>query len=66
MLEALAGARIAIERRPAQAGDVQRTGADTALARSTIGWAPRVSLRHGLRRQLDWMIRRARGLAQAA
>jgi UDP-glucuronate 4-epimerase len=66
LLEALAGTRVALDRGSAQGGDVRRTSADTALARSTIGWTPRVSLREGLSRQLDWVMRRSETLGQAA
>jgi nucleoside-diphosphate-sugar epimerase len=54
MLEELAGRPVPLERRPAQAGDVDRTGGDTTLARALLGYRPSVSLREGLGRQLDW------------
>jgi nucleoside-diphosphate-sugar epimerase len=55
ILESLAGRRVLLERRDAQDGDVRRTGADTSLARSSLGWRPGVSLRAGLRSELDWV-----------
>jgi nucleoside-diphosphate-sugar epimerase len=60
ILESLSGRRVLLERRDARDGDVRRTGADTSLARSSLGWRPAVSLRAGLRSELDWV--RAREL----
>jgi nucleoside-diphosphate-sugar epimerase len=57
-LEAMAGRRIPVERHPAQAGDVRRTGGDTRRARQSLGWAPRLSLVDGLRTELDWVFDR--------
>lgn len=45
--------------RPAQRGDVRRTGADTTLARSSLAWRPTVGLRRGLAATVEW----AAGLA---
>jgi UDP-glucuronate 4-epimerase len=39
---------------PSQAGDVRRTGGSVARAAQLLGWAPEVSLRAGLQRQIDW------------
>jgi nucleoside-diphosphate-sugar epimerase len=47
-VEELAGARLVLQQRPDQLGDVRRTGADTSLAREQLGWRPRVRLREGL------------------
>ena len=38
-----------------QIGDVRRTAGDTSRARESLGWRPRVSLRDGLRSELDWV-----------
>jgi UDP-glucuronate 4-epimerase len=54
LLESLTGKSVVLERRERQAGDVRRTGADTSLARVTIGWRPATRLREGLRRELEW------------
>ena len=35
-------------------GDVARTGADTTRARTELDFAPRISLREGLPRQIEW------------
>lgn len=40
-------------------GDVQRTGGDTTAIRSALGWIPSVSLRDGIRSQLEWVQARA-------
>jgi UDP-glucose 4-epimerase len=53
-LSELAGATLQIERIEEQAGDVKHTEADTSLARSMLGYTPKVSLREGLSRQVDW------------
>ncbi len=50
----LAGREVPLERRPAAAGDVSRTGGSTALAESLLGWEPKVQLREGLSEQLAW------------
>ena len=34
---------------------MRRTAGDTSRARQSIGWRPRVSLRDGLRSELDWV-----------
>ena len=54
ILEELTGKRVSVVRRNPIAGDVQRTGGDTAAIRSALGWRPEVGLREGLSRQLTW------------
>jgi UDP-glucose 4-epimerase len=54
-LESLAHARLRLDRRPSQRGDVRRTSADVALARSDLGWSPTASLSEGLAAQLAWV-----------
>jgi UDP-glucuronate 4-epimerase len=39
---------------PQPAWDVTRTHADTTLARTTLGWAPQVSLDEGIARFAPW------------
>lgn len=58
LLEEIGGAPIPVRRRVGQLGDVQRTGADTTLARRDLGWAPAVPLVDGLAASLDWGRRR--------
>lgn len=50
----LTGAALPVTRVNPVAGDVCRTGGDTAAIRSVLGWSPRVELRDGIARQLDW------------
>jgi NAD dependent epimerase/dehydratase len=38
-----------------EASEVERLLADNALARSLLGWSPRVTLEDGLARTIDWM-----------
>jgi nucleoside-diphosphate-sugar epimerase len=54
-LEEILGRRIHRERRPPQPGDVRHTWADTTRARDILGFTPRVSLREGLARQVEWL-----------
>ncbi len=54
LVEEITGKAVLIDRRPAQSGDVARTGGSTDLARQVLGWAPVTDLGTGLRRQLDW------------
>jgi nucleoside-diphosphate-sugar epimerase len=54
-LEAILGRPIRREVRPPQPGDVRHTWADTTRARELLGFSPRVSLREGLARQVEWL-----------
>ena len=54
-LEEILGKPIRRERRPPQPGDVRHTWADTTRARDSLGFTPRVSLREGLARQVEWL-----------
>ncbi len=56
-LEAILGRPIRREVRPPQPGDVRHTWADTTRARNVLGFSPRVSLRDGLARQVEWLRR---------
>lgn len=53
-VERLTGRTVQLDRRPAQAGDVDRTGGAVDLAASLLGWTPRVSIDEGLERQVHW------------
>jgi UDP-glucuronate 4-epimerase len=65
-LEWLAGRGVTVDHRRAQAGDVRRTGADTSLARDSLGWLPRTALRQGLRSELQWVAARLGDAHRAA
>ncbi len=54
MIEATLGKKAIIERRPEQPGDVRKTYADIELARTDLGYEPKVSLEDGLREFADW------------
>jgi UDP-glucose 4-epimerase len=54
-LEAILGRPIRRDRRPPQPGDVRHTWADTSRARDILGFSPRVSLREGLAREVEWL-----------
>ncbi len=54
-LEEILGRPIRREQRPPQPGDVRHTWADTTRARELLGFSPRVSLRDGLARQVEWL-----------
>jgi UDP-glucuronate 4-epimerase len=52
LCERLAGKRLKVVKEGAARGDVGRTGADTTLIRSELGWTPQTSLPEGLAAQL--------------
>jgi UDP-glucuronate 4-epimerase len=54
MLERISGRTLRIERRAAEAGDVQRTKADVSKIERELGWRPTTSLEDGLRAQWEW------------
>jgi nucleoside-diphosphate-sugar epimerase len=51
----LTGARSAIVREPLPVDDPVRRRPDITLARTELGWEPRVPLRDGLARTADWL-----------
>jgi UDP-glucuronate 4-epimerase len=59
LIDAATGRTAAITRKPAQPGDVQRTFADIARARTLLGYAPQVGVRDGIPRFVDWYRRHA-------
>jgi len=59
----ITGVEVPVDRRPAQLGDVQRTGGSIERARSLLGWEPVVSLRDGLDAQACWHRSRHRNAA---
>ena len=48
------GTPIVVDRQPAQAGDVDRTGGSIDLAAARLGWRPAVDVVHGLAEQAAW------------
>jgi UDP-glucose 4-epimerase len=57
----LCGKTPRVQRLDVQKGDVRHTAADTSHAAKLIGYAPKVSIREGLERELAWL--REAGLA---
>jgi nucleoside-diphosphate-sugar epimerase len=51
----IAGKRLDVRREPAQKGDMRDTYADTTLARTDLGFAPRVSLEEGIEAEYRWL-----------
>jgi nucleoside-diphosphate-sugar epimerase len=54
LLEQISGRTLELVREQAVPGDQRRTQADTTRIRTELGWEPKVSLEHGLKRQWDW------------
>jgi nucleoside-diphosphate-sugar epimerase len=52
ILGGILGSPVRIDRQPAQAGDVRRTGADLSRSARVLGWRPATSLADGLRAQV--------------
>jgi UDP-N-acetylglucosamine/UDP-N-acetyl-alpha-D-glucosaminouronate 4-epimerase len=59
----LVGRDVEKEFQPPRAGDVRHSWADVGEARRMIGFEPRVSLRDGLQRAVDWFLERERQVA---
>jgi len=55
VIERVLGQPLRIDRHDAQPGDMRDTFADTARARTELGFAPTTTLEQGLRAQRDWM-----------
>jgi nucleoside-diphosphate-sugar epimerase len=55
LLSELLGAPVDATFGATQPGDVRHTSADTTRARAAIGFAPTVTLREGLAREVDWL-----------
>lgn len=54
-IERVVGRDAVIERKPMQAGDVERTCADISRAQREIGYSPRTGFEDGVRRHWEWM-----------
>jgi UDP-glucose 4-epimerase len=53
LLRGIVGRSVAVRELAAQPGDVRHTGADLSRTRRVLGWQPQVTLRDGLRAQVD-------------
>ena len=54
-LESASGCKAIVHGEAVQAGDVKHTWADLTLATDELGYAPRVTLDEGLRREAEWL-----------
>lgn len=54
-VERVVGRKATLDRRPMQAGDVERTFADLTRSGAELGFAPTTGLEEGIRRQWAWM-----------
>lgn len=54
ILEKAVGKKLQLKREQTALGDVDRTGADTSLAKKEIGFRPQTTLAEGLRAQAAW------------
>jgi nucleoside-diphosphate-sugar epimerase len=55
LLVELTGRQMQIARGDKQPGDVRHTSADTTRAQNELGYQPKIGLREGLARQVEWM-----------
>jgi UDP-glucose 4-epimerase len=55
LVEDLAGRKASVKRIGRHEGDVTHTGADVERARRDLGFAPKVDLRTGLARELEFI-----------
>jgi UDP-glucuronate 4-epimerase len=54
LLEKALGKKAKIERLPPQPGDVERTYADVSLAQRELGYEPKIDIRDGLSKFVEW------------
>lgn len=55
LIEPIVGRPVTVRREPAQKGDMRDTYADTSLARTDLGFVPRVTLEEGLEAEYRWL-----------
>ncbi len=53
-IKAIAGSDLACQYGPERSGDVRHSLADISRAKNLLGYAPKVSVREGLKRTIDW------------
>ncbi len=54
LCSALSGRDLEVQHRPAAAGDVRRTAADTSRILAELGWRPQTEIEQGLTAHLSW------------
>lgn len=57
-IERIVERELLVTRVESSKGDVTRTGGDNTLARTSLGWAPQMSLAGGLAAEAEWVMRR--------
>ena len=55
IIERIHGSPLDIRREPSQKGDMRDTFADSSLARTDLGFAPRTTLEQGLEAEYEWL-----------
>ena len=55
LMAACTGQQPRIDRQPVQKGDMRHTYADTSAAANALGFAPNVSLKHGIEKEFEWL-----------
>ncbi|MFI5501090.1 NAD-dependent epimerase/dehydratase family protein [Nocardia asteroides] len=55
----ITGRKVPLAMEAPRAGDVEATRADLTLARMLLNYTPRVELREGIARHLDWMVKQS-------
>lgn len=55
LIRAVTGKTVAVQREPAQKGDMRHTYADTSAARRDLDFTPRVTLENGLDQEYRWL-----------
>jgi UDP-glucose 4-epimerase len=65
LIERAAGHALKVTREPAQKGDMRDTYADTSLAATDLGFAPKVSLEEGIQAEYRWLSMTSTGPAIA-
>jgi nucleoside-diphosphate-sugar epimerase len=64
MIEDITGKKAVIERHPFAKADMRTNHADTTKARELLDWEPRVSLREGVERTVQWYLDNRRWASQ--
>jgi UDP-glucuronate 4-epimerase len=55
IIEEITGKQARIDRLPLQAGDVTRTVADISKAQKLLGYHPKINLKDGILKLLNWL-----------
>ncbi len=55
IIEEISGKKISVQHKPTQKGDAKHTYADISKARKLLSYNPKVSIREGLEKELNWI-----------